>query len=102
MSLLRLAKVALGRSPTPANNFTLRTLADAVLRISRGNAGAETEDVLTVGADSKVRFPFGGLGAQQMFPVSASAAANAMTIGLDVCAMEVRSATLTIGKPNLC
>lgn len=40
--------VQVGQSGTPANNFTVRTLDDGSLRISRGNAGAETSDVLVI------------------------------------------------------
>ena len=41
-------KTQVGQSSTAANNFTIRTLDDGSLRISRGNAGAETSDVLVI------------------------------------------------------
>jgi len=43
--------VQVGQSGTAANNFTVRTLDDGSLRISRGNAGAETSDVLVIDSD---------------------------------------------------
>lgn len=43
--------VQIGQSGTPTNNFTIRTLDDGSLRISRGNAGAETSDVLVIDAN---------------------------------------------------
>lgn len=44
-------KTQVGQSSTAANNFTIRTLDDGSLRISRGNAGAETSDVLVIDAN---------------------------------------------------
>lgn len=40
-----------GQSGTAANNFTIRTLNDGSLRISRGNAGTEISDVLVIDAN---------------------------------------------------
>lgn len=44
-------KTQVGQSNTAANNFTIRTLDDGSLRVSRGNAGAETSDVLVIDAN---------------------------------------------------
>lgn len=44
-------KTQVGQSGTAANNFTIRTLDDGSLRISRGNAGAEIADVLVIDAN---------------------------------------------------
>lgn len=51
MSLLKAIKAQLGLSNTPANNFTLDASADnGTLKLARGNAGATTQDILTVDA----------------------------------------------------
>ena len=58
MSLLKLIRQQLGLSATPANNFTLDASADdGTMKLARGNAGATTQDVLTVDAN-------GGVGAR--------------------------------------
>lgn len=58
MSLIKLIKAQLGLSGTPGNNFTLDASADnGTMKLARGNAGATTQDILTVGADGKVAFP---------------------------------------------
>jgi hypothetical protein len=50
--------IQLGDSVTPANNFTLDASADnGTMKLARGNAGATTQDVMTVDADGKVAFP---------------------------------------------
>lgn len=60
MSLLKTIRQQLGLSPTPANNFTLDASADnGTMKIARGNAGATTQDVMTVDASGKVAFPQG-------------------------------------------
>lgn len=63
MSLLKTIKAQLGLSATPANNFTLDASADnGTMKLARGNAGATTQDIMTVGADGKVTFPQGSVG----------------------------------------
>ena len=58
MSLLKFFKAQLGLSSTPANNFTLDASAqDGTMKLSRGNAGATTQDVLVVDAAGIVRHP---------------------------------------------
>lgn len=45
----------LGLSVTPANNFTLTAEADnGTMKLARGNAGATTQDILTVDADGRI------------------------------------------------
>ena len=52
MSLLKAIKAQLGLSSTPANNFTITAEADnGTLKLARGNAGATTQDILTVDAN---------------------------------------------------
>lgn len=58
MSLIKAIKAQLGLSVTPANNFVLDASADnGTMKLARGNAGATTQDVMTVDAAGKVVFP---------------------------------------------
>lgn len=60
MSLLKAIRAQLGLSVTPANNFTWDSSADnGTMKLARGNAGATTQDILTVDAAGKVAFPVG-------------------------------------------
>ena len=60
MSLIKSIRKQLGLSVTPANNFTLTAEADnGTMKLARGNAGATTQDILTVDAAGKVVFPQG-------------------------------------------
>jgi len=58
MSLIKAIKHQLGLSVTPANNFTLDASADnGTMKLARGNAGATTQDIMTVAANGSVSFP---------------------------------------------
>lgn len=58
MSLIKSIREQLGLSVTPANNFTLDASADnGTMKLARGNAGATTQDIMTVDAAGKVAFP---------------------------------------------
>ena len=58
MSLIKAIKAQLGLSVTPANNFTLTAEANnGTMKLARGNAGATTQDIMTVDAAGKVVFP---------------------------------------------
>ena len=60
MSLLKIIKAQLGISSAPTNNFTLDASAqDGTMKLSRGNAGATTQDLMTVAGDGRVAFPAG-------------------------------------------
>lgn len=64
MSLLKAIKAQLGLSNTPANNFTITAEADnGTLKLARGNAGATTQDILTVDASGRMSHgvPMGGI-----------------------------------------
>ncbi len=50
-------QVQLGDSATATQNFTLQTNVDGTAKLARGNAGATTQDILTVDAAGKVAFP---------------------------------------------
>ena len=54
------SKQQLGLSVTPANNFTITAEADnGTMKLARGNAGATTQDIITVDATGKATFPQG-------------------------------------------
>ena len=56
MSLIKTIKAQLGLSNTPANNFTLDASADnGTMKLARGNAGATTQDILTVDASGYLK-----------------------------------------------
>jgi len=58
LSLIKSILHQLGLSVTPANNFTLDAAADnGTMKLARGNAGATTQDIMTVNAAGKVAFP---------------------------------------------
>ena len=58
MSLIKAIRQQLGLSVTPGNNFTLDASADnGTMKLARGNAGATTQDIMTVDAAGKVAFP---------------------------------------------
>lgn len=51
-------KLQIGVSGTATNNFTLTAeAADGSMKLARGNAGATTQDVMTVDSSGKVSFP---------------------------------------------
>lgn len=80
MSLLKIISQQLGLSSTPTNNFTLDASADnGTMKLSRGNAGATTQDILTVDASGKVAFPQGVLGATPAGAVMSFAMSTAPT-----------------------
>ena len=55
MSLLKSIRQQLGLSSTATQNFTLTAeAADGTLKLARGNAGATTQDILTVDASGDV------------------------------------------------
>lgn len=58
MSLLKAVKAQLGLSNTATQNFTLTAeAADGTMKLARGNAGATTQDILTVDAAGRPGFP---------------------------------------------
>lgn len=52
---LKLNAVQLGDSATATNNFVLQTLVNGTMKLSRGNQGATTQDILTVDTAGRVR-----------------------------------------------
>jgi hypothetical protein len=61
MSLIKSIRQQLGMSVTPANNFTWDASADnGTAKLARGNAGATTQDVMSVNAAGQVSFEQNG------------------------------------------
>lgn len=54
---LKTNAVQLGDSATATQNLTIRTNADGSFTIARGNAGATTQDVLTIDANGRIALP---------------------------------------------
>lgn len=60
MSLLKMIRAQLGMSATATDNFTLdASAANGSMKLARGNAGATTQDIVTVDSTGKVDFPAG-------------------------------------------
>jgi hypothetical protein len=51
---IKVNQVQLGDSATATQNFVLQTNVDGTAKLARGNAGATTQDILTVDAGGKV------------------------------------------------
>lgn len=62
MSTVKTNNVQIGQSATASNNFVLSVpnVPDGSLKISRGNVGATTQDLIVVGADNSVSIPGNG------------------------------------------
>jgi hypothetical protein len=62
MSIIKAILHQIGLSGDPAKNFTLNVPAapDGTMKLSRGNAGAPTQDIITVDALGKLAFPAQG------------------------------------------
>jgi len=62
MSTVKTQRTQYGISTNPNNNFVVdASQADGTLKISRGNVGATTQDILTVSATGEVNFLSGGV-----------------------------------------
>jgi hypothetical protein len=61
VSLIKSIMHQLGLSGDPAKNFTLSVPAapDGTMKLARGNAGATTQDIMTVDAAGAAKFPVG-------------------------------------------
>lgn len=51
---LKVSSVQLGDSVTATQNFVLASIGDGTAKLSRGNIGATTQDILTVDNTGKV------------------------------------------------
>ena len=106
MSLLKFIKAQFGISNTPSNNFTLDASAqDGTMKLSRGNAGATTQDILVVDAAGKVTFPAGSqmLGVGQVWQnVTASRAAATDYTNSSGRPIQVIVSTATTSTSNNC
>lgn len=70
--------VQLGDSTTLTNNFVLQTNANGTAKLSRGEVGATTQDILTIDANGKVAFPQ-SIVAFRVYAASAVTALSAAT-----------------------
>lgn len=60
MSILKTIRAQFGLSTIATQNFTLdASAADGTMKLARGNAGATTQDILTVDSAGKISFPQG-------------------------------------------
>ena len=98
MSLLKAIKTQLGLSNTPANNFTITAEADnGTLKLARGNAGATTQDILTVDANGRVAMPQNAIYAS-IYKTSISAASATMTVVTDMTTDFSSNVTIANGR----
>lgn len=88
MAGLLKTQVQLGDSSTATQNFTLTSAAaDGTMKLARGNAGATTQDILTVDAAGKVTFPQGSgnllyTSTVTPLPATATPVAQSHTVGV--------------------
>ena len=61
MSDLKVNRIQLGQNATATQNFTFKQGADGTMTLARGNAGATTQDILTIDASGNVQFPQGAI-----------------------------------------
>lgn len=75
---LKVNAVQLGDSVTASQNFVWQTNADGTAKLSRGNVGATTQDILTVDANGKVLFPQSKGPAFSAYPATTQSIPNAV------------------------
>ena len=96
MSFLRAIKAQLGLSNTPANNFTITAEADnGTLKLARGNAGATTQDILTVDASGNVLVDGNNL---NLFSANSLASAGYQKLPSGLIIQWAQGATSTAGE----
>lgn len=98
MSLLKMIKAQLGLSNTAANNFVLDASADnGTMKLARGNAGATTQDVMTVNASGTVSFPQNGVTLlAKKFSVTTPSSATPTSFAHGLTASKIRSVSISI------
>jgi len=108
-SLVAQLRAQLGLSATPANNFTFDASANnGTMKLARGNAGATTQDLLTVSAANLITGASGatliGNGGHFVADIAASGSANGVVnFGGILTNMSLSSGTWTANKltPNI-
>jgi len=100
MSLLKAIKAQLGLSSTATQNFTLTAEAqDGTMKLARGNAGATTQDILTVGADGKVTATQGYLGdGSGLTGISSPITTKLVTDSTDIVLNDIASSYNNVGS----
>ena len=81
MSTVKINRIQIGQSGTATQNFTLdASAANGTMKLARGNAGATTQDIMTVASDGKVAFS-AGLQALGNYANDAAAATGGVAVG---------------------
>lgn len=57
MSDLKVDRIQLGQNGTATQNFTFKQGADGTMTLARGNAGATSQDILTIDVSGNILFP---------------------------------------------
>ena len=92
--------VQLGDSATATQNFTLTAAAaDGTMKLARGNAGATTQDVLTVDANGKPSFPQ-GLASGSFVETGSAGMGYGTGSGGTVTQLTSKATTVTLNKPT--
>ena len=102
---VNLNTVQLGTSATATQNFVLAvpTVQDGTAKLSRGNAGSTTQDILTVDSSGNLTAPqnvtvTGTLAAANIEsaikPITATVASNALTVGLNPTTVTFKNTTV--------
>ena len=102
---LNLNTVQLGTSATATQNFvlTVPTVQDGTAKLSRGNAGSTTQDILTIDASGNLTAPqnltvtgniTGANVASTIQPITATVASNALTVGLNPTTLSFKNTTV--------
>lgn len=73
MSTIKSIRNQIGISATPTQNFTFdATAADGTMKLARGNAGATTQDIMTVDAAGDVKFTGAPVSKMLLIPAKAT------------------------------
>lgn len=79
MSVLKINQVQVGQSGTASQNFTISTNNDGTAKIARGNAGATTQDIISIDATGKIAIV--GLQSLGNYASDAAAATGGVPVG---------------------
>lgn len=101
MSILRTIRAQLGLSNTETQNFTLTAEAqDGSMKLARGNAGATTQDILTVDAAGKVRAEQGINLNGQLIETGSNGIGYGTGAGGTVTQATSKSTAVTLNRPT--
>lgn len=83
MGDLKVDRIQLGQNGTATKNFTFKQGADGTLTLARGNAGATTQDILTVDVNGNIGFKNSGIPVQEVYTSDGAFASSTSTILAD-------------------